>query len=195
MKNKLFSVIAGLLISVQSFATEVGKTYWWNPDKPLWGVEYRLGNWIKVIDESSDGVTFQDSQGQESTMLRDVWDYYMANNVFLDYDPIEKRKQEEQRQQATQQAVAEAAAANAKAARDRAINEKPWPESIKQIVRENRVQLGMTSEQVTMSWGRPNNIDRSVGAWGTRERWVYGRIYLFFQNDKLTSWQDSRQSR
>ncbi len=31
MKNKILSVIVAPLISMQCFATEVGKTYWWTP--------------------------------------------------------------------------------------------------------------------------------------------------------------------
>ena len=40
------------------------------------------------------------------------------------------------------------------------------------------------------SWGQPDDINRSVGSWGVHEQWVYGDEYLYFENGKLTSWQD-----
>jgi len=53
------------------------------------------------------------------------------------------------------------------------------------------VSIGMTTEDVEVSWGKPKDINRSVGAWGVHEQWVYGSSnYLYFENGKLTSWQD-----
>lgn len=54
-----------------------------------------------------------------------------------------------------------------------------------------RIWIGMTDSQARISIGRPNDINRSVGEWGTHEQWVYndGR-YLYFENGKLTSWQN-----
>ena len=56
----------------------------------------------------------------------------------------------------------------------------------------NQIQLGMTKEMVIDSWGRPDDINRTVGSWGVHEQWVYERnkTYLYFENGILTSWQD-----
>jgi len=54
----------------------------------------------------------------------------------------------------------------------------------------NEVWLGMTKEMVLDSRGKPSDINRSVGSWGVNEQWVYGDQYLYFENGKLTSWQD-----
>lgn len=57
-----------------------------------------------------------------------------------------------------------------------------------QIV-EREIQLGMTDEQVKKSWGAPNDINKTVGEWGVHETWIYGKVYLYFKNGILTSWQ------
>ena len=56
------------------------------------------------------------------------------------------------------------------------------------------VSLGMSPDDVlASSWGKPDKINRTTRASGTREQWVYReRIsgYLYFQNDVLTSIQN-----
>ena len=53
---------------------------------------------------------------------------------------------------------------------------------------------GMTDEMAIESWGEPDEVNRSVNAFGTNEQWIYGSItsrkYLYFDNGILTSWQD-----
>ena len=75
---------------------------------------------------------------------------------------------------------------------------------IKWAILEGKVGVGMTPEQVIASWGRPHDINRNVGSWGVNEQWVYGYMkfygsgargfvsthYLYFENGRLTSWQD-----
>ncbi len=53
-----------------------------------------------------------------------------------------------------------------------------------------RIWLGMTSAMALASWGDPNKVNRTVGKWGVHEQWVYDDTYLYFENGKLTSWQD-----
>jgi hypothetical protein len=58
------------------------------------------------------------------------------------------------------------------------------------LVVNKEIQLGMTKEMVDDSWGKPKDINRTVGSWGVYEQWVYSNTYLYFENGKLTSWQD-----
>jgi len=54
------------------------------------------------------------------------------------------------------------------------------------------VSLGMTPDQVrASSWGKPQSINRTTTASGTREQWVYGgKNYLYFESGKLTAIQN-----
>lgn len=58
-----------------------------------------------------------------------------------------------------------------------------------------KVMRGMTKDQVTMAWGSPTNINRSIGNYGVHEQWVYRQgpgsaQYVYFENGKVTSIQD-----
>lgn len=56
------------------------------------------------------------------------------------------------------------------------------------------VSLGMSPQDVLdSSWGKPDKINRTIRASGTREQWVYrerGEGYLYFENNVLTSIQN-----
>ena len=52
------------------------------------------------------------------------------------------------------------------------------------------IWLNMTSEMASESRGYPTKNNRSVGAWGVHEQWVYSNYILYFENGILTSWQD-----
>lgn len=57
--------------------------------------------------------------------------------------------------------------------------------------RSEGVVIGMTPEDVrASSWGKPNNINRSIYSHGVREQWVYGGgNYLYFRDGVLNSIQ------
>lgn len=66
-----------------------------------------------------------------------------------------------------------------------------WGKKVLRVIKEGEIFLGMTTEQVRLSWGLPKDINRSIGAWGIHEQWVYGDYtYLYFENGILTSFQD-----
>ncbi len=52
--------------------------------------------------------------------------------------------------------------------------------------------IGMNCEMAIISLGYPNDINRTVGTWGVHEQWVYSNkgIYLYFENGRITSYQD-----
>lgn len=54
------------------------------------------------------------------------------------------------------------------------------------------VVLGMSEQDVLdSSWGRPERVNRTTNAYGTREQWVYGGgNYLYFKNGELVSIQN-----
>lgn len=57
-------------------------------------------------------------------------------------------------------------------------------------IRKHEISLGMTPCMAVAAWGRPEDINSSVGSYGRHEQWVYNGTYLYFENDTLTSWQD-----
>jgi hypothetical protein len=52
--------------------------------------------------------------------------------------------------------------------------------------------LGISDEMVLIALGSPDDINRTTGRWGVHEQWVYSKrkLYLYFENYKLTSYQD-----
>lgn len=77
--------------------------------------------------------------------------------------------------------------------REAAIRARRWPPSIEKAAIERKVLIGMTTEQVTASWGRPYSINETITARGKSEQWVYGTgQYLYFDNGILKTIQTSR---
>ncbi|OEY72628.1 hypothetical protein [Salegentibacter salarius] len=51
--------------------------------------------------------------------------------------------------------------------------------------------IGMNKEQLTFSLGWPEDINRSVGSWGTKEQFVYSTdLYIYLENGVVTSYQN-----
>jgi hypothetical protein len=58
--------------------------------------------------------------------------------------------------------------------------------------RRGGVRVGMTKAEVLAScWGKPKSINSTTTARGTSQQWVYGRSYLYFdENGLLTTIQN-----
>ncbi|MFV7236685.1 hypothetical protein [Flavobacterium sp. ZB4R12] len=67
---------------------------------------------------------------------------------------------------------------------------KKYGPTIYQKLKKGYYWIGMNQEMTTISLGSPNKINSTVGSWGTHEQWVYDTIYLYFENSKLTSYQN-----
>jgi hypothetical protein len=67
-----------------------------------------------------------------------------------------------------------------------------WDMEICQTIDQKQVSIGMTSEQVRLSWGKPDKINTTTTANIEHEQWVYGREYLYVENGILRSMQTSR---
>jgi hypothetical protein len=68
-----------------------------------------------------------------------------------------------------------------------------WGKRVLKAISERQVVIGMTEDQVTASWGQPTRINASGGRWGKHEQWIFGESrasYLYFENGRLTSWQN-----
>ena len=119
-----------------------------------------------------------ETNGIEKTFLASDVEMAVLSGYLVPYDPVKKRKED----------IAKATAASAK--RLASIKAKKWPPEIEQAVIERKVRRGMTAEQATLAWGKPEHVNKTVGPWGVHEQWVYhSGAYLYFENGVLTSWQ------
>ena len=68
-----------------------------------------------------------------------------------------------------------------------------WDKATTETIKLRKIKLGMSEQQLLLSWGKPERINKTVGPSGVHEQWVYGLgQYVFMQNGKLTSFQSSR---
>lgn len=57
-----------------------------------------------------------------------------------------------------------------------------------QTILDGKVKIGFTKEMCVEAWGKPNDINKSIGSWGVHEQWCYSfGSYLYFENGKLTA--------
>lgn len=67
---------------------------------------------------------------------------------------------------------------------------KNWDKKAWDAIKNCKIYIGMTQEMLLMSWGKPEDINKSVGSWGVHEQWVYGNTYVYLENGIITSWQN-----
>lgn len=78
---------------------------------------------------------------------------------------------------------------------DPKIKYKKWGGRVFKAITNFEVFIGMTSEQVVVSWGLPKTINTTTGKWGSQQQWIYGdspgeTTYLYMNNGKLTAFQN-----
>ena len=81
--------------------------------------------------------------------------------------------------------------------RERCRSTLDWNEEACRLIDEKKIVLGMTDEQLRLSWGAPGRVNRSVGSFGVHEQWIYPRgsvtdDYVYVEDGKVTSWQTSQ---
>lgn len=74
---------------------------------------------------------------------------------------------------------------------------KTWPEADCEKMAEQKIWIGMTENQLILSWGIPRDRNDTVGVWGVHTQWVYGDFgpYVYLEGKSkddlvVTSWQD-----
>ena len=66
-----------------------------------------------------------------------------------------------------------------------------WSSKVWTAIEGKKVFVGMTAEQARMSWGKPEEINKTITGNGKNEQWVYGSgSYLYFDNGVLTGIQN-----
>lgn len=61
----------------------------------------------------------------------------------------------------------------------------------KNLVKEEKVKMGMSTCNLFASWGLPQSKNDTVGSWGVHTQFVYGDFgpYVYTENGSVTSWQ------
>lgn len=65
-----------------------------------------------------------------------------------------------------------------------------WVKKVWAAVEEGKVFIGMTAEQARMSWGKPEEVNRTITGNVKHEQWIYGESYLYFENGILSGIQN-----
>ncbi|MBD3306570.1 hypothetical protein GF348_09340 [candidate division KSB3 bacterium] len=64
----------------------------------------------------------------------------------------------------------------------------------KDAIQSNTFFVGMSRDALIRSLGAPDEINKSVGEWGTHEQFIYERsgksIYVYVENGEVTAYQD-----
>jgi hypothetical protein len=76
--------------------------------------------------------------------------------------------------------------------RERKVKAERLARAEKALKRSQGVHIGMSKEDVlASSWGKPQHVNTTTTARGTREQWVYGlRAYLYFDDGVLSAIQN-----
>ena len=69
-----------------------------------------------------------------------------------------------------------------------------WPLPIQTDVLRGQIRVGFTPEQVILSWGKPDHINKTRTLVGVHEQWVYGEnpfpnTYVYIENGEVKSWE------
>ena len=67
---------------------------------------------------------------------------------------------------------------------------KKYGEKFYNELKEGKFWIGMTKEMAIIALGEPDDINKTVGSWGVHEQWIYNKLYIYFENGKLTSYQN-----
>lgn len=63
---------------------------------------------------------------------------------------------------------------------------------VEESIAKGQVFIGMTRDEVIVSWGRPEGSNVTQTAYGKHEQLVYGDQYLYLTDDRLTTIQTMR---
>jgi hypothetical protein len=66
-----------------------------------------------------------------------------------------------------------------------------WSQMECQQIDEQQIWIGMDTDQVRASRGKPKRINRSLGSYGVRDQWIYGDESVYVENGKVVAYQPS----
>jgi hypothetical protein len=177
--------IIGLGVAVTSLASAV-----WAQGPELG--DYERSNAINCVQAYRQSAEQQEACFRRTSLLRDGRTPDQIRKFVADIQA--QRQREQQQRMATIAAQQERERKQREEAQTRERNEclerSVVPASEVALVRAEKIQLGMSEAALLCSWGRPQSVNRSVGVWGEHKQYIYGRVYVYVENGKVTSWQD-----
>ena len=69
-------------------------------------------------------------------------------------------------------------------------NQLKYGKKVYSELKKGMIWIGMSKEMAIIALGYPLNTNNSVGSWGVHEQWVYNSSFYYFENGKLTSYQN-----
>lgn len=170
-------------------------------DKRIAGLEARIDSLQtanKSLQEELDAYKYSPAK-----LLSDIRQYYTQKDyfnvkenmyMFEKYHPEAQEYAEANKiyKKALKEEEAEEKRARAKMKPVERIMEKyDCSQDMAESILKRQVKMGMTQDMARAAWGRPYDINRSVGSYGVHEQWCYsGGCYLYFEDGILTSWQN-----
>ncbi len=70
-------------------------------------------------------------------------------------------------------------------------NHPSWDDEAILTVACHKVRVGLTEDQLRASWGRPDEVNRTVVGASVDDQWVYGSNYVYVEGGEVTSYQVS----
>jgi hypothetical protein len=148
-------------------------------------IDTKLG-WLKIVDINGNSGFITDSNLSLPAHVNQ-FRIEQGRNDYKKLNEEKKRKNEEKKRKEEERIQKE---------REKTHNllVKKYGKKIGDRLFNGTIKLGDTKEMVQDVWGKPYDINKSVGSWGVHEQWIYGKLskrtYFYFKNDKLTSWQN-----
>jgi len=69
-----------------------------------------------------------------------------------------------------------------------------WGQDITNLIKNQKIKIGMSKYQVMVSWGKPDKINKTISKTYKKEQWIYKRFYsnqyLYFEDGLLITIQD-----
>lgn len=69
-----------------------------------------------------------------------------------------------------------------------------YPSHELSLIKDRKVQVGMSEKALLTSWGKPKKINKSNGSHGVNKQYIYRDYsqtkYVYVENGKVVSWQD-----
>lgn len=118
----------------------------------------------------------------ETISIDEISNLNKEDNAKVEKEKLEKKKKQQQINAANKKKTE---------AKRKKLVEK-YGERTADAIMKQEIFRGMSESALVESWGKPREINSSVGSWGTHKQYVYWDDYVYVENGIVESWQTSR---